>query len=258
MIYESETFNFDGKDSSEFGIRNVSVSGGMYNEPFVANRMIQETKIRGKDDPYFHGVKYDPLTFNLTFAFESQYSSQSIRDIATWLCQSHYKPLYFSENTDRIFYCIVEGDTQLIHNGLKQGYVTLNIRCNSPYSYSPIFNSAEYDMSANIAEGTVISFDNDGDVICKPEIWITKIGAGDVKIVNESNNDLNFEFTGLVDNEIVYVNSEREYITTNIPDTYRYDNFNNNYLEMITKVNNLRIYGNCKISFQYQFKLLQG
>lgn len=257
-IMDSLDFNYNGKFSSEFGIWNVSISSGMSEEVFVANRSIREIQIRGNSKPYFQSVEYEPLTFKLSFAFQDSWDEGKIRDVARWLMQDYYKPLYFSDNPNRIFYCMPVEESQLIHNNLKQGYITITMRCDSPYSYSSVMTSPIYDMSTNVAGGTAIQFINSGDVVCKPEIWITKVGAGDVRIVNNSNKAVEFKFTGLANNEVVYVDNNMEYIETNVPLTYRYSAFNNNYLEMVVGVNNLVVYGNAKINFRYQFKTIQG
>jgi hypothetical protein len=102
----------------------------------------------------------------------------------------------------------------------------------------------------------VIVFDNKGDTFCQPEIWITKKGAGDFSLVNISNNNEEFKFTGLNNNETVYVNNEREYIETDLAATYRYLNFNDNYLNLPVGENVFRVNGSARIQFRYQFKLI--
>lgn len=257
-IMESVNFNYDGKYSSDFGIYNVTLDNGLFQESFLSKRNIVETKVRGNPKPYFHSIEYEPLTFKLTFAFQDTWNDDLIRNVARWLGgQTFYKPLWFAEHPDRIFYCILSDDSNLVHNGLQQGYVTLTMRCDSPYSYSPLFTDSEIDLSTNTASGTVIQFTNRGDIICKPEISIKVVTAGDIRIVNNTTSK-EFKFTGLQTNENIYVDNEREYISTDIPLTYRYTNFNNNYLEMTTGVNQLTVYGQCKIQLRYQFKLLQG
>ncbi|ALS22319.1 phage tail domain-containing protein [Paenibacillus naphthalenovorans] len=104
----------------------------------------------------------------------------------------------------------------------------------------------------------VIYFSNDGDVKIRPEIWITKIGNGDFSIINTSNGNEEFKFIDLIDQETVYVNGEREQIETSLAATYRYANFNDNYLELPTGENVLRVIGDAKIQFRYRYRLLQG
>lgn len=113
-----------------------------------------------------------------------------------------------------------------------------------------------HDLSGDFSP--VIEFYNDGDVVLKPELWIEKIGLGDAKIINITNNSQEFSFTGLIDGETVYVHCEREQIETSLEQTYRYGDFNDNYLELLRGVNVLQIVGDCKVNFRYRFKTLQG
>jgi len=102
----------------------------------------------------------------------------------------------------------------------------------------------------------VIVFDNKGDTYCQPEIWITMNENGDFSLTNLSKNNEEFKFTGLVNGETVYVNSEREYIETSLAATYRYSNFNDNYFNLPIGKNVFRVSGKAKIVFRYQFKLI--
>lgn len=262
-IYESLYFSYAGRYSTDFGIINVSINEGMFEEPFVATRVIHETSIRGRDRPYYHGVSYEPLEFSLSFAFSDKYNSDKIREVARWLMQEYYQPLYFSENQGRIFYCMPVGDSKLIHNGLREGYLTINMRCDSPFSYSPIYTDPVYDFSNNLAEGSVINFENLGDIDCYPEIWMEKIGLGSLKIINETTGKY-FEFEQLghnvvgVENETIYINSERREVLTSVKNIYRLNDFKGDFLKAKFGVNVLRVFGDCKITLRYQFRTLQG
>lgn len=253
---ESIEFCYDGKYSSDFGIYNITVDTGLYKEQFLAPRTIVETKVVGNPRPYFGHVDQEPLTLSLTFGFANGWNDQKFREVTRWLGnQDYYKPLYFVENPTRIFYCILVDTPELNHNGNKQGYITLSMRCDSPYTYSPVMTSQKFDLTNN-ASTTDITFTNNGDMMCKPEIYIKKIGAGDISIVNTTYKNKLFRFVGLANNENLYVDNEKEYIETDVPLTYRYSNFNNTYLELVRGVNTLRVTGKAIISFRYQFKTL--
>lgn len=69
--------------------------------------------------------------------------------------QDYYKPFYTVDNPNRIFYCMLEGDSKLVHNGLKQGYITLTMRCDSPYSYTPKFTKENMQFSSTKLTKTI-------------------------------------------------------------------------------------------------------
>ncbi|WP_090739508.1 phage tail domain-containing protein [Paenibacillus sp. Mc5Re-14] len=135
-MLEGIHFYYDGVHSIDMGLLNCTVDGGMFEETFLPSRSIVETKVAGRDKPYFQSIDLEPLQFDLTFAFENGYDERKIREVARWLFQPYYKPFYTVDNPNRVFYCLVEGDSNLIHNGAKQGYITLTMRCDGAYSYT--------------------------------------------------------------------------------------------------------------------------
>jgi predicted phage tail component-like protein len=255
-VMESISFCYDGKYSVNFGIYNVSLNNNMHEEQFFASRSIVEQKIRGNSKPYFQGVEYEPLTLSLSFAFEDTWNDALIRDVARWLRQDYYKPLWFAEDPGRIFYCMCVDDSQLVHNGLKQGYITLKLRCDSPYTYSPVLTKGWLNFSTIIGPHA-FEFVNDGDVDLKPELWIKKIETGPLTILNKTNGNETFNFSTLLDNETIYVDNETEYIETDLANTYRYGQFNNKYLKLVRGKNVLEITGRCNLNFRYQYRTLQ-
>lgn len=248
----SLNFNYDGISSRDMGLTQVSTDDGLFEEIFLPNRNINEEKIKGRYKPYHQGVDYDPLSFPLSFYFNDGFDEDKVREVKRWLMQDYYKVIYFEDYPDRVFYCMYVGDSKLLHNGLEQGYVNLEMRCNSPFSYSKVYEEI-FDFSANTVDGMDLEFKNLGNLNCKPEVWIETLEAGDFSIINQSDSGREFKFTGLEINETVYVDNENEHIETDIVDIYRYDNFNDNYLDLPYGVNKLKIYGKCNIRLRYQY-----
>ncbi|AZK47115.1 phage tail domain-containing protein [Paenibacillus lentus] len=127
--------------------------------------------------------------------------------------------------------------------------------------YRVIISSPDYAAVPAFEEITftfepVIIIDNTGDLDCKPEIWITKEGNGDFSIVNLSSRAEEFKFSDLIDQETIYIDNEQEDIETSLAATYRYSNFNDNYLNLPAGSNLLKLSGKAKVQFRYQFKYL--
>jgi len=246
MIRESLSFNYAGVSSESMGITNINIDTGMQSEPFFAERSIEEIEIPGNETPYFQRVKSKPLSFAVSFMFNDKWDERKLREVRRWLKQDYYQPLWFEEEPERIYYALAVEDSTLIHNCLKQGYVTLTFRCDSPYAYSPAVETA------SITAGS-FSLYNDGDDIVYPELWITTLGVGDVSIANTTTGKTT-TFTGLANEEVVYLNCINETIISDV--TPRYGAYNNIPLSLNIGLNNITLTGNATLVIKYQLKFL--
>lgn len=252
-IAESLTFNYDGLDSSYFSLINANVDGGMQEEQFMPNRSIKEDKAM-RDEPYFYGFEYEPREIPVTAVFKEKWNDKLINDIKNWLNQPYYKPLIFSSDESKIYYALVTSDPALIHNSLKEGYLKLTFRCNSPYAFTPMY-TVDYLLDNN-ANGTTIELDNVGNKRIRPKITFKKIGNGDISIINTSDGGRETKITNLKDNEEIIIDGLNEDIETSILGGYRFDDFNYKFLELVVGKNYLKIIGNGYFQFHYQGKRL--
>lgn len=156
-------FSYANIKSSDMGLINININSDMLEEPLVSERIIHEVKIKGNSKPYFQTIEYEPLQFNVSFAFEESWDSKKLREITRWLCsQEYYQPLFFSSDINKIFYALVVESPTLIHNSLSEGYINLTFKCKDNFSYSPIYESKIFDFitnpsifSDNLSSGTL-------------------------------------------------------------------------------------------------------
>ncbi|MBM7598078.1 phage-related protein [Virgibacillus halotolerans] len=261
MIRESRYFNFAGIKSTDFGIENITISGGLQSEEVVASKTINEVYIRGRKKPYFIDVSEEPRTIELEFAFMRTWDDRLIDEVIRWLNVDYYQPLYFSEDeddysngTERVYYVIPVNGIELMHYGLKQGYLKLSMRCNSGKGYSRDIATPIYQPWNDDTTGTTdIELDNYGHFSIYPDIWIEKIGDGDITIFNRTNGNQEFKLENIEIGEKLDIDCENEIIETDKERTYRYDDFNDNYLELIYGRNILTITNNAKFQFRYKY-----
>mgnify|MGYP003483920867 FL=1 len=161
---ESTYFMYDGISSKDMGVTIGTTKGGLYEESFLPTRNIIEKSVAHREKPYLQGVEHEPLSFSLHFFIEDWSNDKLLRKVARWLFQSYYKPLILDSNPNRIFYAMVVGDSNLFHSGLDEGYIELEIRCDSPYSYTAEheLNNIEFLTSniGSVVENSVADFDN--------------------------------------------------------------------------------------------------
>jgi phage-related protein len=253
LIRESLYFSFANRKSTDFNIMNISVSdsASLYEESVIANKTINEIYVRGNPKPYFIDTKKDPYSFQLRFAFDDTADDELIDEVIRWLNVDFYQPLFFSEDINKVFYAMPVNDVSFIHNGLKQGYLNLTMRCDSPFSYGNDILTNWYDYSSDNTD--LIEITNLGHFSIYPEIWIQKVGNGNLSINNLTNSNQEFKFSNLQDGEQLYIDCENEYIETSLTNTFRYDDFNDGYLEIVYGKNRLIVTGNAKLRFRYRY-----
>lgn len=259
MIRESLHFHFAGRKSTDFlGIRNVSVAEGLYNEQIVASKSIEEVFIQGRKDPYFLGVTEQPKVIQLRFTFTDGWDDRLIDEVTRWLNVDTYQPLYFEGDNDKVYYVIPIDGIEKIHNGLKQGYLNLTMRCSSSRAQSheiitPIYETDKLSEQQD-TDKPIIMIGNKGHFSTYPEIWLEKVSDGEIFIYNRTNANEKFEFSECVEvGERLFIDCENEIITTDKERAYRYDDFNDNYLELVYGENHLELSDNIKIRFRFKY-----
>ena len=253
-IKEKIVFNYDGKWSDTFGLMNINLDNGMFDESLVSMRNIIESTHKGLEKPLFQGFQNEPLEFEMSIAFVEKFTDNKLSEIIDWLFQGFYKPLYFEDREDRIFYCTPVGDSRIVHNGLKEGYFTVTMRCNSPYVYSPLIVSETYELLDGKAKE--IEIFNDGFEDLYPEICIEALENGKVVFQNLKVQSHRWEISNLTNTEEVYIDCKKGIIKSSNEDigVYHYEDTTGTMLRLLKGSNLIKITGKCKVQFRYQFK----
>lgn len=252
-IAESLYFIYDGRRSDEMGIINAYMDTGMKEQNFLPEQSIKEESIRGNDTPYLIETERNPFSISLTLLFEDGFDDTKLKEVYRWLNQREYKELYFSSNLDKRYYTMYVGEPKLVHNTLGQGYINIEMRNMDGYYRTPIY-SEMFDFSTNPIGGTEIEITNFGSETCSPILTIEKIGSGEIKVVNYSNQGKEFRLINLFDKEIVEIDCLNEDISTNLSLVYHFDDAFGDYPSFVEGVNYIKIYGKCKMRLEYQFK----
>lgn len=151
-MLESLYFVYNGVNSQDLGITQVQVSqSGLYKEQLFGDISIIETQIRHKKTPYYQGLQRTPLEFSLTFAFDQNAYPGVVRQIANLFWTETYLPFYTSDNPNRIWMCMPANKSAINHNGMSQGYIELDMRCDSPYMYAPTVTTEVYTIGTGSA-----------------------------------------------------------------------------------------------------------
>lgn len=248
-------FYFNGRKSSDLGVYLVNMDSGLKSTRFLSNKEIISESIVGRDKPYVYGQNRTPLTFTLTLTLlNEKWTLDKRREVARWLSTDSFEEFYSTDAVEKRYFFQYVGGIDFTNNAAEDGYIQVEMLNSSPYAYSP-FQEKIFNLSS-ITSPTIIEILNNGDKSVLPEMWLEKIDQGDIEIKNLSNSGKIFKFTALEDKETVYIDNQNRHIETDIPLSYRHDNFNKEYLELVRGVNRLEVTGTCKIKFRYQYVIL--
>lgn len=258
MLSEFTTLN--GVDLSTLNIYVVRLESGLPTAPFLPSQEIIEDYAMNNDVPYYFGTKKNPLELDVVFAkINGYWTWDERREFARLLTPDNddYMEFYYHEDDEpvKVYYVKYTGGIDIASTSNREGYITVHFRCDSPYSYSQVYARID-DLSA-ITEPTLLSptFVNNGDDYLYPELWIEKVGNGDVKIKNLTNAGKELVITDLIDGEIVYVNNEDGSIESSLSDTYRLNDHNGVYIELVRGTNTLQVTGKCKLTWKYKYRI---
>jgi phage-related protein len=252
---DSTSFVYDGIKSEDMGIYLVNMKSGMKEEHFLADRELVSEQVFGNDISYIYGWTNKPLRIVLSLSpLEGLWTTEKRREVSRWLDCGRFAEFYSTDDVNKRYFLLYNGASNLYTNSNQQGYIDIEFMNISPYSFSPVYDET-YNFST-ITLPTELKITNDGDTILYPqEMWITKYGAGDFSISNATDGGREFKFTGLADQEVVYVQNQERFIETSLSNTFRYDNFNGNYLRLVYGINTLTITGAAIIRMKYRYEL---
>lgn len=248
---DSLYFTFNGRQSSDLGLTNVTLSSGFNEDKIVSGRELQTITINGKDEALVYSISDQPLSLTVTAAF-SDMSKTQLREIKKWLLEKKFSNLIFSDEPEKAYYCTVVGDiTQHTVNG-KDGYLTINFISKFPYMISSkVFNT----KPINVEGEYILDFYNEGDLPIKPYLSFLLNNNDDVVIENLVTGQI-FSIKDIPEelgNIEIGVDNENSIISTsNKVNLYRLHN--KEWLELKEGFNRLKINGNFTFNMAYILK----
>ena len=255
-MFKSTDFTFDGINGTDFyGLKLVRTEQGL-NQPFGLSRKSITDTAKNRYRVYHYGFKNEVLSFNLKFFKDGVWTYEQRVAISKWLIRDTYKDF---ESTDYplVFKIIAVSQPVFTNYGNDQGYLEINFESDAPFCYSPISVSS-YDLSNNPVAGTIITMENKSNVFdtYRPELEFTVINGSSVKLVNQSNRNKVFEFTGLTVGEKIYVNNETGRIVSTLSETRLSNLTNHQFFEMVYGQNRIRAYGQISVETRMQFPMM--
>lgn len=244
---------------NEFGIIAVNLSNGMIETHTGVTQDIIEEKSMSLDKPYFLGVDRKPITFSMNFARvdNEKWDYQTKLKFSRLIFEPNYRELKSADYPQVVYNVICVDEPKKVLNGVDQGYITLNFRCDAPWGWSPATVVTKNISGASDENPYVIELENNSNVLqwYYPEVEFKTLGTTNFKMSNNKDGGRDFIFTDIYDGEVIYVNNDIKKVIGDqpYPLKYRLDKFNKNWFRLKYGKNKINIYTDCIISFKMKY-----
>nr|DAZ00488.1 MAG TPA: distal tail protein [Caudoviricetes sp.] len=267
MAFWGDYFVYDGIPCTEFGLRLYEVNGVTPGEAkFSVASDISEDRVSSRYRPLFYGVtQNEPLSFKMVFGADKElansggfFDAWDREAISSWLSPlDGYKWLEIEQDDmEQVRYrCIIE-ELEMVEIGNLPIAFSCTVRCDSPFAYQyPVTYSYTCQGNTNILLRNLGSYRGG----YQPKLKITTNGTDSIKIINHSDNDRTFEFTGLPQSYFLEIEVDNENgVITNNMDLNLYPYFNFEFFKLICGDNSLEVVGDCKLEITCEFPVSVG
>lgn len=265
MISTATRIEYDGISSEDYGIIVARTSGlPSYHSGIITNPQTQ--KILGIDRLFFYGNEKTPFTFDLELYKETIWTIQDRKDVFSWLYKNTFKDLTFLHESatpasgdsyeDIIYNCIPIGEPEAIDYG---GMYGVKIKFQSSLPYPTTEEKVQtFDLSTNTTTTniTVVNYSNLNEYFYDIEVEFTLIGdSTGVRLVNTSDANRTFEFTGLTASEKITVDNLYGDIVSDLG-TNRYPDFNKYWFRLNTGNNVITVTGKCLLTITAKYPII--
>lgn len=228
-----------------FGLMAVN-EGGKQTSPYGVSQNIIEDKVPFNDIPYLQNVERTPLEFDMVFAMQNDWSDKMRLDFANLLFKKKYIQLFSEDYPYVIYNVICTGTPVKESSNTNQLIIRISFRCDSGHGWSPD-TLQTYNLMNNTGK-TILYLENKSN-INEYEYPVVEIFSvkdnNEIKVVNHTDGGRGFTISKLEQNEIVNIDNKLSIVTTNIPNVYRYSNFDGKWLRLRQGLNNVEITGQC-------------
>lgn len=255
---ENSSFIFNGVKSSDMGLYIVRVDqSGTVETPFFGGQDLNEEVNKISGESYLYGTAMQPIEFTVTVSLlEEEWTPQKRREVAKWLIGKEYRSFQTTDDMGKCYYAVcTEFPVISVSNGM--GYGDITFRTNAPYAWTSTFVDY-FDLSSNL-DTSMIEVNNKSNILkyYEPKIEVELVEGGDFTLRNLSDGGREFSLVNLSTGETVSVDNKNKFIESSLPLSYRFENFNRNWLRLVQGVNRIEVSGSVKIKIKAQYPIIQ-
>lgn len=258
MSFWGSTFIFDGVPSELYGLYISSSSDG--GDVEIAGSSDVETfteSVLRKSKRYLLGVQQTPvLSFDIFFNSPREITSVELGNIQAWLFgHSQYKILQIVQaDIQEVYYnCFLKNPRVHKVGNIVRG-IRATVECDAPWGWTfektKTYTYVDDDINDDIVFNNIS--DDNGYLYPILEFTMNTLG-GNLIITNSDDNDRQFIFTDLLQDEVITIDNDKNIISSSTG-LNRLSNFNKKWFRMVRGLNRINISGNIsQLVMKYEF-----
>lgn len=261
MSFANLGFSFDGIHSSVHNLNVVRIDSGMFPTPIGGSKEIIFDKVAYRDAVYYQRTDLESMEFSIIISpLELEWTNDFRYNVFKWLGSREPKEFKTDDHTGKLCYCVCINAMELTTN-CKQGYIELQFKATTPYWMTEVktinkdctLATASTPISFNIYNESNVMHSKYSGYYYFPKIYIDlQSNSTNVKLVNTSDGNREFTFTGLTANEGVYIDNEFKQIETD-SGAIALSKFNKNWFRLVYGQNIIQCYYPATIKFVCQY-----
>jgi phage-related protein len=244
MGFTSSQFIFDGIPGENFGLLLHTPDGGESLTAGSSDVEIYTQNVYRRAVPFFYGVQQTPvLSFDIHLYSEKELDTYEVGAIQRWLFgKNEYKRLQILQfdMTDCFYNCFLT-NPQILRVGNRIVGFQTTVQADAPWAWT-FDRQVAYDYGAGpITTDFVFNNRSDDGYYLFPTIVATMgISGGTLHLINHTENNREFKFTGLTANEVITIDCDRQIIQSSTG-LRRLENFNKKWLRFLPGLNEIRV-----------------
>lgn len=258
MSFWGYNFIWDSIPGETYNLYIAGFESGVINSNAGANVELFKTTIYRRPVPYLYGVSQsEVLEFPITITCPTFMDGGTRAVVERWLFgTTSYKKLQIQQcDLDGSYFnCFLTNPESIYAGNLHRGF-SCTVVCDSPWAWDfPRTLAKTYGGGGMVSDSfSFYNLSGNNDYIY-PEVEFTTNGIGtSISIVNASDDNRTFSFTGINNNETITVDNDRQIITSSTG-SLRLSKFNKKFFRLKSGKNSLTVAGGIsKLDITYQF-----
>lgn len=262
MGFTSEYFIIDGIKSSDIGVDGCLLirTDSEISRQIIGQKSVVKDIIRYRNIPYFYTVEKGVIEFDLKFSLQdNEFDDIRLFELGKIFAKDKYVEFQSMDYPGIVFY-VIATSIELITYGLYKGWIQVKLENCANFAFSPLKIST-FDFSDLTSTQT---FEIDAKFNVQhpkygyyyfPKLLIDMKGnATSITLLNLSDGNRQFGFTGLSVLESLEIDNELKQITSSTGNN-RFDNMINNhaFFRLVYGKNIITVNTPCVLQFQCQY-----